>query len=283
MNRDTSQSEVFTITNFVLGSSSQKDEVKSNEISIFGGIAICTCVKGSLHFFVNHKEYKLQKGQIFTILSRQIIQIIERSADFYGKILVFPIDFMPDYLSPINYEVIFRIIEKPVLSVSPKTMQTVLDLHNMIIHNHNDKDKAYKEDIVKMLLLTTVLEIGSEYAKNQQKRLPAVKTRKEEVTEEFIKRLFEDYKVGHTVAYYAEKMCMTPKYLSSVVKSVIGVGALNCINQIIIAKIKSFLRNSQLTVAQISEEFNFSNPSFFGKYFKEHTGVTPLQFRHHNQ
>lgn len=153
----------------------------------------------------------------------------------------------------------------------------------MIVENYNNKEKAYKEEIIKAMLLAVVLEVGSEYAKYQQTRLPAVKTRKEELTEMFITLLLTHYKTGHHVAFYAEKMLITPKYLSAVVKEVIGLGALDCINEVVIAKVKSYLRNSQRTVLQISDEFNFPNSSFFGRYFKQHTGETPLQYRNHNQ
>lgn len=283
IHKESSQSRVFTITDFVLGSSSAKDELRDGEISIYGGMAICTCTRGMFCFSINDKTYKLEQGQVFTFLPRQTIKVISRSNDFFGQTLVFPIDFMPDYLSPINYEVVFRIIENPVLLVSPETMQSILTMHSLIVENYNNKEKAYKEDIVKAMLLAVVLEVGSEYAKHQQIRLPAVKSRKEELTETFITLLLTYYKTGRHVAFYAEKMLITPKYLSAAVKEVIGLGALDCINEVVIAKAKSCLRNSQRTVLQISDEFNFPNSSFFGRYFKQHTGETPLQYRNHNQ
>lgn len=283
MNKEPSQSRVFTITDFVLGSSSEKDEIREGELSIYGGMAMCTCTKGTFRFSTQKKDYALSQGQIFTLLPRQTIKVIAQSSDFFGQLLVFPIDFMPDYLSPINYEVIFRMIEDPVLSVSPETMRSILQMHSLIVENYNSKGKAYKEEIVKTMLLAVVLEVGSEYAKHQQTRLPAVKTRKEELTETFITLLLTHYKQGHHVAFYADKMSITPKYLSATVKEVIGLGALQCINEVVIAKTKSCLRSSQLTVLQISEEFNFPNASFFGRYFKQHTGETPLQYRYRNQ
>ena len=174
-------------------------------------------------------------------------------------------------------------IENPVLSVSPDTIESVLQMHTLIVQNYNSKDKAYKEDIIKSLLLAVILEIGSEYAKHQQTRLPTMKSRKEEITEEFIKLLLTHYKTGHNVVFYADKMSITPKYLSSAVKEVVGLGALSCINEVIIAKAKSSLKNTKCTVLQLSEEFNFPNSSFFGRYFKQHTGETPLQYRYRNQ
>ncbi|WP_139822911.1 helix-turn-helix domain-containing protein [Massilibacteroides vaginae] len=277
------QGKVFTITDFVLGNLSEINQIREGEISIHGGMAMCTCTKGAFHFSIGNKNYTLTERQIFTFLPRQAIKIISQSDDFSGEILVFPVDLMPAYLSPINYEVVFRIIENPVLSVSLKTMQSILQMHALIVESFHNKEKIYKEEIVKALVLAMVLEVGSEYAKHQQMCLPAVKTRKEELTEAFIVLLLTHYKVGHSVAFYAKKMGITPKYLSATIKEIIGLGALDCINEAVMAKIKSSLRNSQQTVLQISEEFNFPNSSFFGRYFKQHTGETPLQYRHRNQ
>lgn len=281
--KESSKSKEFTITNLVLGSSSENEEIQKGNISIFEGVAVCSCTKGSFCFSINNKNYVLSQGQIFTFLPGQTIRVISQSSDFFGQIVVFPIDFMPDYLSPINYEVVFRMIENPVLSVSPETIQSVLQMHTLIVQNYNNKDKAYKEEIIKSLLLAVILEIGSEYAKHQQTRLPKLKSRKEELTEEFIKLLLTHYKIGHSVVFYADKMSISPKYLSSAVKDVAGIGALDCINEVIIAKAKSRLKNSKCTVLQLSEEFNFPNSSFFGRYFKQHTGETPLQYRYRNQ
>jgi YesN/AraC family two-component response regulator len=81
------------------------------------------------------------------------------------------------------------------------------------------------------------------------------------------------------VAFYADKLCITPKYLSKIVKDTSGQSAPQWIDQYVILEAKQLLKHSDRCIKEISDELNFPNPSFFFKYFKKHTGLTPNQYR----
>lgn len=83
----------------------------------------------------------------------------------------------------------------------------------------------------------------------------------------------------HQIGFYARKMCLSERYLSTVIRQASGVTAKEWIDRAIITRIKVELRHSQKSIAQIAEMMNFPNPSFFSKYFKRLTGLTPAQFR----
>ncbi|MFV0538448.1 MAG: helix-turn-helix domain-containing protein [Dysgonomonas sp.] len=72
---------------------------------------------------------------------------------------------------------------------------------------------------------------------------------------------------------------MTSKYLSSLIKEQTGRTAFAWINEIIISSIKHILKTTDKTILQISEDFNFPNASFFGRFFKKHTNMTPVEYR----
>lgn len=79
--------------------------------------------------------------------------------------------------------------------------------------------------------------------------------------------------------FYADQLHLTPKYFSKLIKQSTGKTAGEWIDELVIVAAKGMLKSSNLTVAQISEELNFANPSFFGRYFKSKTGLTPKQFQ----
>lgn len=83
----------------------------------------------------------------------------------------------------------------------------------------------------------------------------------------------------HKLAFYADKLCITDRYLGTVVKQTSGVGAKDWIDRALIATAKVKLRHSELQIAQIADELSFPNASFFCKYFKRLTGLTPQQYR----
>ena len=87
------------------------------------------------------------------------------------------------------------------------------------------------------------------------------------------------YAKEHQLAFYADKLCLTPKYLMSVVKKHMGYNPKKIINDALIADAKFQLETTDLCVKQICDNLYFPNPSFFGKFFKEHVGVTPKAYR----
>ena len=81
------------------------------------------------------------------------------------------------------------------------------------------------------------------------------------------------------VAYYAEQLCITPKYLSKISRNVSGKSPLRWINDSVMEDCYAMLRNTELTVKEISDRLGFPNPSFFGQYFREQAGITPVVYR----
>jgi AraC-like DNA-binding protein len=122
------------------------------------------------------------------------------------------------------------------------------------------------------------MEIAATYSALSPKSTKAV-SRQELLTEEFFKVLLKNYTKERSVAFYAEKLCLTPKYLSMTVKSVTGHPISEWINEAVIIEAKRMLKVTDLTVLQISEELNFPNSSFFGRFFKQYTEMTPLQYK----
>ena len=103
--------------------------------------------------------------------------------------------------------------------------------------------------------------------------------RKEEYAEQFLSDLSKNHKRERSVKFYADRLHITPKYLSGIVREVSGRLASEWIEEVVINEAKNMLSNTSMTIQEISDELNFSNQSFFGKYFKEHTGISPKAFR----
>jgi len=83
----------------------------------------------------------------------------------------------------------------------------------------------------------------------------------------------------HTVETYASELCISPKYLTAVCKKISGKTASEWITEQVLEDIRYYLRQTDLSIKQICEKLAFPNTSFFGKYVKEHFGMTPLEFR----
>ena len=95
----------------------------------------------------------------------------------------------------------------------------------------------------------------------------------------FIDLLDKYHQQERSVEFYAEKLFITPKYLSTVIKRTSGYNATNWINRYVILEAQSLLKYSDKSIQEIADCLNFSNASFFGKYFKRHTGMTPGEYK----
>ncbi|MDE6371203.1 MAG: helix-turn-helix domain-containing protein, partial [Duncaniella sp.] len=104
-------------------------------------------------------------------------------------------------------------------------------------------------------------------------------SRREELLTRFIELLETNFSSQRTVKFYADRLCVTPKHLSAVVKESSGKTASDWIDQRVILEAKQLLRSTGMNVQEISAALNFANQSFFGKYFKHLTGMSPRDYR----
>ena len=128
-------------------------------------------------------------------------------------------------------------------------------------------------------LLASLLYYLEYIAQNSIEQNPAQLTRQEEIFQRFISLVNTHSKKERNVNFYADKLCLTPRYLNTVIRQASQQTVMDWINQSIILEAKVLLKHSNLLVYQISDELNFPNPSFFCKFFKRMTGMTPQEYQ----
>ena len=124
-------------------------------------------------------------------------------------------------------------------------------------------------------LLCEIIEIHSTASDGME----VPRTRKEEILSKFILEIIQNFRCERSVAFYADRLCVTPKHLSAVSKEITGHTASELIDHYVIMEAKIMLAETALTIQEISNKLNFANQSFFGKYFKHLTGYSPSEFR----
>ena len=107
-------------------------------------------------------------------------------------------------------------------------------------------------------------------------------TRQEEIYSKFLDILGANYKVARDIGFYADKLCITAKHLSQLVKNISGKTALEIIEDYTLTECKALLLSTTMTIQEISDELNFPSQSVFGKYFKRLTGMSPKADRSKN-
>ncbi|MCC8147271.1 MAG: AraC family transcriptional regulator [Bacteroidales bacterium] len=269
----------FAIKNFVLNDASLIVPDQSlDESFIFNGFVLAMCLKGEANLRINYRDFLLKEGHIFTYMPNQISRVLKRSDDFLIENLFLASDYVLQLPLPKDFDLLKKISLEPVQKIKPEAMHNMFELHSLIAKHHRRKDNPHKELQTKSLIFALLMEVAAVYS-NAAPQIPSAVSRQEVLTDNFFKIMLKDFKKERSVAYYANKLCLTPKYLSMTVKKITGHPISEWINEAVTIEAKRMLKATNMTALQISEELNFPNPSFFGRFFKQYAGMTPLQYK----
>lgn len=270
-----------SIKNFFISNSEEKNPDFSLDYPFsFEGFVFCIITRGIGTVRINFKEYSFHKNTIVTVLPKQIVEKVFCSDDYICEILSFSPDLLTDMPLQKEYGIPRKISSNPSLPVSDRDMQNILRYYKFIEESFNrDKKGPFFDQIIRGHLFSFLHEIITLYTELEIEENEKPSSRNEEITERFINLLISNYKEGRSAAYYADKMCLTPKYLSAVIKKVTGRPVNSWIEDMIIIVSKSLLKSTNSTILQISEDLNFPNASYFARFFKKKTGMTPKDYR----
>ena len=233
-------------------------------------------VKGEIHANINLVEKHITAGCIIFVGPGTIITPSHFSSDvkIYGIALspTFSMPFPSGQLpSAFNGQV--RDFLLPASEADISTARHILETLWHVVHQPD-----YDHQLANSLIAAQMYHYDSlfhRYTMQQQ----VSQSREQTIFDRFI-QLVNQYAIHeHQIAFYASKMCLTERYLGTVIRQASGVTAKEWIDRALIARIKVELRHTDKSVARISEEMNFPNPSFFSKYFKRLTQQTPAQYR----
>ena len=132
---------------------------------------------------------------------------------------------------------------------------------------------------VTLSLISSFLWYVNQLWRQHEATLRQTQTREQRIFSDFIQLVNRDAPRQHQVEYYASRLCLAPRYVSTLIRQISGKPPKEWIDEALLTHIKIELRHTDKTVVQISDETNFPNPSFFSKFFKRLTGMTPGEYR----
>lgn len=238
------------------------------------------CISGHANIEVNMKEFHIPANSLVTLMPDHIIHGYRPSEDF--KCLFIAVsnrcvdELIPDILTALPAVMTFR--NTPVVELSEEEMDMLKKMHSFLWMLIRSDVGIYKKKVVNGMIQSMLYTALSAY-KTRNMYASVKHSRNDEIFFNFFTLLEHNFREQRTVQFYADKLCITPKHLSTVVKNVSGRTAGAWIDGYVILSAKVMLRSSSSTIQEISVALNFPNQSFFGKFFKQHVGISPREYR----
>lgn len=231
--------------------------------------------KGKAYIHINLRRHTVDASSLIVLLPKQHIDI-DRTDDFLCDYIYYTFDFMVAFPFTIHPSTVEKINKKQTLSLPPDDQVNLDEGFRLLSRQYGRWQHPSRGEIVKASLFLFIAEISRIYS---ELVINFTTTHAEHLAEQFFKLVHDNHIREHKPAFYAAGLCLSVRYLSKVLKQVTGKSLNSWVTEFSIMGAKRLLKSTSLTSAQIAEEMNFPNPSFFAKYFKKYTGMTPMQFR----
>lgn len=247
------------------------------------GLYIGLREKGKAKFSINLKEFEVgpndlvicSPGDLMQVTSTDGIHLVQTmlvSSNFLKEMYISPNSFMPFFASQKDH---------PVFHFTDEEREE-LKVYFLLIKDAVERSDYFRTDITKRLLAAYLYKLGSILYRHRpelQEEASKPLKREEILFKEFIKLVSEHHRKERRVDFYAEQLYLSPKHFSTVIKKVSGKTAGHWIDEYVILEAKTLLKFSAMSIQEIAYYMNFPNPSFFGKYFKHHTGMSPSEYK----
>lgn len=247
------------------------------------GLLIAIREKGTSQFHINMKELTSRPNDLIICSPGDLVQNFAMEGTHLSQTLLISSQFIKEmYISLNNFTPFFtQRKDNPLFHLSDEEVKE-LGIYFKQIEEAIDTDDYFRIEIVKRLLAAFLYKIGSilyRHLPDLKEEASQPMKREEILFKQFIELLGEHHCKERRVDFYADRLYLSPKHFSTVIKKVSGKTAGEWIDEYVILEIKTLLKYSTMSIQEVAYYMNFPNPSFFGKYFKQHTGISPSEYK----
>lgn len=245
-------------------------------------LQVLLVLEGSIDLSIDYVLFQASTNTVVTIMPTHITKVMKYSPNFKGRLMAVSRAFLEQSMMPnhsssmIQY---MKIRKNPTILLQESEIKTLdecmLRLRQTILQTSHHLQRL----LIQNTLMGFFIEMGNIFSGRKEYNTPPSLTRKEELFESFLRILYMYCKEQHVVSFYAEQLYITPQYLSLILKELTGRSANKWIDEALMQEAKILLKAPQATVQQVADALHFSDQSTFGKFFKKHAGMSPMEYR----
>lgn len=266
------------------------------QVLTYGAILICR--KGKARLNVNYKDWELYEGAVITLFPNDVVELkvdgdfkspqtengdcksLQTANCFKAEILKYNPSLLREASLQLERTVYSSLREDRCRQDTPVVTNIINGMFGLLKVYFDQSECTCISQLVLCQLKAFFIGFHEYLQRNPQYRPDEVKSyRVRELFNRFMMLLERDYKISRDVNYYAEKMNISSKYLTNIVNQVTGHTPKTIIDQYVILQLKMHLKRTTQSIKEMAWEFHFADVSFFCRYFKKHTGLTPQQIR----
>lgn len=242
---------------------------------------VLTLVKGTLEIMVNLHKIKIEAGSLLFMSPGSIFEDISVSNDlrFFGMFI--DTDYMDEMRKNVGVRVDLtrRYYNFSVHEIPSHVFDNHLIMYKLLRQELGQPEYYYKKEVIQLYCEIWVLKNLSLSDSTEEKpELSRPLNRKEQIFHDFLSLLEQHFTQERSISFYADRMCLTAKYLSTTIKEVSGKHGMQWIDEYVSLEAKALLKRGKWSVKQVSDQLNFPSQSMFGRFFKKMTGYSPKQY-----
>ena len=272
--------EIVLSDNMEIPFSEPLEELPQNDFPVQAGMSmVLFCLQGELHVRISLKEYTLRPDMFCVIITGMIFEVLSISNDFRGFMIATRTNFMPVTEKTTQVMSFYKCLQsRHCFVLEEKEVMAFVGVYHSIKATLQELDHPYRIPMLQSYVQILYYRMLPIVLKEEESRSKYSHTRQEEIFQRFIGEVEKHYRKERSVKFYADLLCISPKYLSTVIYKISQQLAGEWIDAYVILEAKTLLKSGRLTIQQISEQLNFSNQSFFGKFFKRCAGMSPKEY-----
>lgn len=272
--------EIVLSDNMEIPFSEPLEQLPQNDFPVQAGMSmVLFCLQGELHVRISLKEYTLRPDMFCVIITGMIFEVLSISNDFRGFMIAARTNFMPVTEKTTQVMSFYKCLQsRHCFVLEEKEVMAFVGVYHSIKATLQELDHPYRIPMLQSYVQILYYRMLPIVLKEEESRSKYSHTRQEEIFQRFIGEVEKHYRKERSVKFYADLLCISPKYLSTVIYKISQQLAGEWIDAYVILEAKTLLKSGRLTIQQISEQLNFSNQSFFGKFFKRCAGMSPKEY-----